>query len=77
MRGSKHRWFENGKCEMKKERKEKVKRKRRNTSLILVRVWLQMVVEEFVCSALSLSVSLDDGEILDGTVSAFHVVSLA
>jgi hypothetical protein len=29
VRGSKHRWFENGKCEMKKgERRKKMKRKR-------------------------------------------------
>jgi sugar phosphate permease len=55
VRGSKHRWFENGKCEIKKrERKKKMKKKKRNTRLILVRVWLQMVVKEFVRSALSL-----------------------
>jgi len=55
VRGSKHRWFENGKCEIKKrEREKKMKKKKRNTRLILVRVWLQMVVKEFVRSALSL-----------------------
>jgi len=54
-RGSKHRWFENGKCERKKrERKKESEKKRRNAKLILVRVWLQMVVKEFVRSTLSL-----------------------